>query len=114
MKEFDSFIVSRWFWKYVEYGRLGEFKDDVFKGWLEENEVDVEFDEDDERSEIVELLILGELSEAVEEVEDWEANEYVIKLLELERVYYSSKTHKMVDSLMTQLSNINIPEELEC
>lgn len=113
MKEFDSYIVDRWFWKFVEYGEMNDFQNDVFKHWVEENGLTSESINELDVAEFFELIQLEELAEALEDIDDPETKQYAIQLIEMEKTYLTSETYKMVECLMDQLRNIKLPEYMK-
>lgn len=112
MQEFDSYIVDRWFWKFIEYGEMNDFEQDVFKHWVEENGITSELEDEGAVDELFELIQLGELAEVLDDIEEPETKQYAVKLIEMEKLYLTSNTYKMVECLMDQLRNIKLPEEI--
>lgn len=113
MKDFDSYIVDRWFWKFVEYGDINDFEQDVFKHWVAANGITGLPEDEGTVDELFELLQLGDLVDVLDDIEEPETKQYAIKLIEMEKLYLTSETNKMVDCLMTQLRNIKLPEEMK-
>lgn len=110
MKDFDSYIVDRWFWKYIEHGDINDFENDVFKHWVEENGITSESINEIDVDEFFEQIQLGELGEVLDDIEHPETKQYAIQLIEMEKLYLTSNTNKMVQCLMDQLRNIKLPE----
>lgn len=110
MKDFDRYIIDRWFWKFVEHGYINDFQNDVFKGWIEENGITGTPEDDGEVDELIDLLQIGDLERVLDDIEEQETKQYAIQLIEMEKAYLTSETYKMVECLMDQLRNIKLPE----
>ena len=91
---------------------MNDFEQDVFKHWVEENGVNGELEDEGAVDELFELLRDGELAEVLDDIEEPETKQYAVKLIEMEKLYLTSNTYKMVECLMNQLRNIKLPEEI--